>query len=136
MNGQVDDTRALLERAVTKFGSANAVADFLGFGKARMSMIRHGKQNLTPTQCARLADAMGEPWLHYVAPLFAERAASEADRDFWLGKALELARSGVLALVTLAASFGLESTVNHAQADDSHGNLEPEYTMCTIYILW
>lgn len=112
----------LIHRAVRheKFGSQKAVAEFLGITESQMSKLMkpysQGGRNLQPAQAARLAEAMGENWLHEVLPILADLAPSDEDKAYWLGKAARLARIGGVSLALLLA---VNVTVNIANVEHS-----------------
>lgn len=89
----------LIERAVTHFGSARAVADYLGVTEQQISNVRSGRRHLRPIQAAKLAEAMQERWIDYVLPILAGLEPSEEDKAYWLGKLKRLATTGALVLI-------------------------------------
>jgi len=126
MNSHPDERCAmdLLERAIhhSRFGTARKVAAFLGCTEAHLSNVRGGKRNLQPIHAAKLAEAIGEPWLEHVLPIMADLEPNAEDRAYWLGKARTLARAAAVGLVVAAASPNVNA-LNHSQTSGKSLNL-------------
>jgi len=118
-NGEVNN-RQLLDEAKAKTGSDSATARFLNLSRSAVHEVRKGRSHLTDYDAARLAELVGRRW-HDMLALKAERAPTEAEGKYWLGKWREISRTAVAVLITVGANL---TATRPAEA------YEPEYRLC------
>lgn len=104
------NSKTLLELAEQNLDSANAVADYLGVGRAFVSNVKARRKNLSALHIARLCDLVGLDFGVTLAAIEAEKEKDPTRRRYWLGKVAAGSKAGTAALTVCAvlvlATFG------------------------------
>ncbi len=111
------NSKTLLELAEQNLDSANAVAEYLGVGKAFVSDVKARRKNLSALHIARLCDLVNLDFGVTLAAIEAEKEKDPTRRRYWLGKVAAASKAGASTLTVAAVVvLALFSTTQTAYA--------------------